>query len=228
MDEEAFAFGAFRLIPAQRILLQDGKPLQLGSRAFDVLVALVESAGDTIHKDQLIARVWPDTFVDEANLRFQVATLRKALGDGRAGRRYVANNPGRGYTFVAPVTREHPHADNALADGAALPDKPSLAVLPFQNMSGDAEQEYFVDGMVEEITTAIARLPWLFVIARNSAFTYKGKPVGVKQVAQELGVRYVLEGSVRKAGNRVRFTGQLIDTTTGAHIWADRFDGPLD
>src|SRR6516165_2248410 len=133
-------------------------------------------------------RVWPDTFVDEGNLRFQVATLRKALGDGRGGNRFIANIPGRGYTFVAPVTREHAHADNAWADGPALPDKPSLAVLPFQNMSGDAEQEYFVDGMVEEITTAIARLPWLFVIARNSAFTYKGKPVGVKQVAQELGV----------------------------------------
>jgi adenylate cyclase len=109
-----------------------------------------------------------------------------------------------------------------------LPDKPSLAVLPFQNMTGDADQEYFVDGMVEEITTAIARLPWLFVIARNSAFTYKGKPVDVKQVAQELGVRYVLEGSVRKAGKRVRITGQLIDATTSAHIWADRFDGAFD
>src|SRR5580692_6012562 len=118
----------------------------------------------------------------------------------------------------------------ALPVGAPLPlpDKPSLAVLPFQNMTGDAEQEYFVDGMVEEITTAIARLPWLFVIARNSAFAYKGKQVDVKQVAQELGVRYVLEGSVRKAGNRVRITGQLIDTATGAHIWADRFDGALD
>jgi adenylate cyclase len=118
----------------------------------------------------------------------------------------------------------------ALPVGAPLPlpDKPSLAVLSFQNLTGDAEQEYFVDGMVEEITTAIARLPWLFVIARNSAFTYRGKPVDVKQVAQELGVRYVLEGSVRKAGSRVRITGQLIDTTTGAHIWADRFDGALD
>jgi adenylate cyclase len=110
----------------------------------------------------------------------------------------------------------------------ALPDKPSLAVLPFQNMSGDPEQEYFADGMVEDITTAIARLPWLFVIARNSSFTYKGKAVDVKQVARELGVRYVLEGSVRKAANRVRITGQLIDTATGAHIWADRFDGALD
>ena len=109
-----------------------------------------------------------------------------------------------------------------------LPDKPSLAVLPFQNMSGDPEQEYFADGMVEEITTAISRLPWLFVIARNSSFTYKGRVVDVKQVARELGVRYVLEGSVRKAGNRVRITGQLIDATTGNHIWADRFDGALD
>jgi adenylate cyclase len=110
----------------------------------------------------------------------------------------------------------------------SLPDKPSLAVLPFQNMTGDPELEYFVDGMVEEITTAISRLPWLFVIARNSSFTYKGKAIDVKQVARELGVRYVLEGSVRKAGTRVRITGQLIDTGTSAHIWADRFDGVLD
>jgi TolB-like protein/class 3 adenylate cyclase len=126
-----------------------------------------------------------------------------------------------------------PHAGGtpavrSTAPALPLPDKPSLAVLPFQNMSSDPEQEYFVDGMVEEITTAIARLPWLFVIARNSAFTYKGKVVDVKQVAQQLGVRYVLEGSVRKSGNRVRITGQLIDTATGAHIWADRFDGRLD
>jgi adenylate cyclase len=109
-----------------------------------------------------------------------------------------------------------------------LPDKPSIAVLPFQNLSGDPEQEYFVDGIVEEVTTAIARLPWLFVIARNSSFAYKGKSPDLRQVGRELGVRYVLEGSVRKAGNRVRITGQLIDTTTGAHIWADRFDGALD
>jgi len=116
----------------------------------------------------------------------------------------------------------------AAATELPLPQKPSLVVLPFQNLTGDAEQEYFVDGMVEEITTAIARLPWLFVIARNSAFTYKGRAVDVKQVARELGVRYVLEGSVRKAANRVRITAQLIDTTSGAHIWADRFDGALD
>jgi adenylate cyclase len=109
-----------------------------------------------------------------------------------------------------------------------LPDKPSIAVLPFQNMSGDPEQEYFADGMVEEIITALSRIRWLFVIARNSSFTYKGRSVDVKQVGRELGVRYVLEGSVRKAGQRVRITGQLIDAVTGAHLWADRFDGPLE
>jgi TolB-like protein/class 3 adenylate cyclase len=109
-----------------------------------------------------------------------------------------------------------------------LPDKPSIAVLPFANMSGDPEQEYFADGMVEEIITALSRIRWLFVIARNSSFTYKGQAIDVKQVGRELGVRYVLEGSVRKAGQRVRITGQLIDATSGAHLWADRFDGSLE
>jgi len=110
----------------------------------------------------------------------------------------------------------------------ALPDKPSIAVLPFQNMSGDPEQEYFADGMVEEIITALSRIRWLFVIARNSTFTYKGQAIDVKRVGRELGVRYVLEGSVRKAGGRVRITAQLIDAATGAHLWADRFDGSLE
>jgi TolB-like protein len=112
--------------------------------------------------------------------------------------------------------------------GPPLPDKPSIAVLPFQNMSGDAEQEYFVDGMVDEIITALSRIRWLFVVARNSSFTYKGQAIDVKRVGRELGVRYVLEGSVRKAGDRVRITGQLIDAITGAHLWADRFDGSLE
>ena len=109
-----------------------------------------------------------------------------------------------------------------------LPDKPSIAVLPFQNIGGDPEQEYFADGMVEEIITALSRIRWLFVIARNSSFTYKGQAVDVKQVGRELGVRYVLEGSVRKGGNRVRITGQLIDAETGTHLWADRFDGLIE
>ncbi len=122
----------------------------------------------------------------------------------------------------------------ATSDGAtvapalALPDKPSIAVLPFQNMSGDPEQEYFVDGMVEEIITALSRIRWLFVIARNSSFTYKGQAIDVTQVGRELGVRYVLEGSVRKAGGRVRITAQVIEALVGAHLWADRFDGSLE
>jgi adenylate cyclase len=119
-------------------------------------------------------------------------------------------------------------ATDTPAAALALPDKPSIAVLPFQNMSGDPEQEYFADGMVEEIITALSRIRWLFVIARNSTFTYKGRAVDVKQIGRELGVRYVLEGSVRKGGNRVRITAQLIDATNGAHLWADRFDGSLE
>jgi adenylate cyclase len=119
-------------------------------------------------------------------------------------------------------------ADDTTKVPLPLPDKPSIAVLPFQNMSGDPEQEYFADGMVEEIITALSRIRWLFVIARNSSFTYKGEAVDVTQVGRELGVRYVLEGSVRKGGNRVRITAQLIDATNGAHLWADRFDGQLE
>ena len=130
-----------------------------------------------------------------------------------------------------PLSNPPPRAGEGRVGAAepplALPDKPSIAVLPFQNMSGDPEQEYFADGMVEEIITALSRIRWLFVIARNSTFTYKGQAVDVKQVGRELGVRYVLEGSVRKAGNRVRITGQLIDALTGTHLWADRFDGSL-
>jgi adenylate cyclase len=129
---------------------------------------------------------------------------------------------------VYRVQTSTPVAQPGAPAALALPDKPSIAVLPFQNMSGDPEQEYFVDGMVEEIITALSRIRWLFVIARNSTFTYKGQAVDVKQVGRELGVRYVLEGSVRKAGGRVRITGQLIDAVTGAHLWADRFDGSLE
>jgi len=122
-----------------------------------------------------------------------------------------------------------PHNSAAVIRPAlALPDKPSIAVLPFANLSGDPEQEYFADGLVEEIITALSRIRWLFVIARNSTFTYKGQAIDVKQVGRELGVRYVLEGSVRKGGNRVRITAQLIDALSGTNLWADRFDGSLE
>jgi adenylate cyclase len=135
------------------------------------------------------------------------------------------NQPIRAYRIGAKTS---PTATSVERSSPPLPDKPSIAVLAFANMSGDPEQEYFADGMVEEIITALSRIRWLFVIARNSSFAYKGQTVDVKQVGRDLGVRYVLEGSVRKAGRRVRITAQLIDATTGTHLWADRFDGSLE
>jgi TolB-like protein len=193
----------------------------LGKRAILVLRALIERPGALVSKEMLIEAAWSGQTVAESNLTVQIAALRRAFGAVSGGDGWIETMPRRGYRFVGPVGA-------AEAASLPLPEKPSIVILPFQNMTGDAEQEYFVDGMVEEITTAIARLPWLFVIARNSAFAYKGKPLDVKQTARELGVRYVLEGSVRKAANRVRITGQLIDTATDAHIWADNFDGALD
>src|SRR5262249_44875021 len=149
--------------------------------------------------------------------------------------------PRRGYRFVAPVdsTATRSEAPAALLSLGGypsippqqerpLPDRPSIAVLPFENMSGDTEQQYFADGVVEEIITALSRFSGLFVIARNSSFKYKGQAVDVKQVGQELGVRYILEGSVRKAGQRVRITGQLLGAASGAHLWAERFDGAIE
>jgi adenylate cyclase len=165
-----------------------------------------------------ISRMVRDNVRDKLDYAFEDMGEQQVKNITRPVRVYRVRDP------AVPTEEAAPAAAQTLP----LPDKPSIAVLPFQNMTGNLDEDYFVDGMVEEITTAIARLRWLFVIARNSAFTYKGKPVDVKQVAQELGVRYVLEGSVRKSGNRVRIAGQLIDTTTGAHIWADRFDGAID
>jgi TolB-like protein len=171
--------------------------------------------------------------VEDSNLNVEIAALRRVLDEGRTGGSCIQTVPGRGYRFTAAVTQIAAEARRnaaVVSPGAVppLPDKPSLAVMPFQNMSGDPEQEYFADGMVEEIITALSRIRWLFVIARNSSFTYKSQATDVKQIGRELGVRYVLEGAVRKAGGRVRITAQLIDATTGAHLWADRFDGSLE
>src|SRR5579863_2983626 len=163
------------------------------------------------------------------------ARLDLAINDRGAVRLKNIADPVRVYSLqvgipaqAKPVTQAAPAAAEKLSARPALPDKPSIAVLPFQNMSGDAEQEYFADGIVEDIITGLARIKWLFVIARNSSFTYKGKAVDVRQVGRELGVRYVLEGGVRKAGNRVRITAQLLEAETGAHLWADRYDGALE
>jgi len=160
---------------------------------------------------------------------------RGAQGGGDSGeqQRLIRTIARKGFRFVGEVREinapgTEPTRSETPAHLPALPDKPSIAALAFQNMSGDPEQEYFADGVVEDIITALSRIRWLFVIARNSSFTYKGRAVDVKQIGRELGVRYVLEGSVRKSANRVRITGQLIDATTGAHLWAERFEGTLD
>jgi len=197
-------------------------PIVIGSRALEVLYALVDRSGDLVFRDEILAAVWPGTVVEGSNLPVQIAALRRVLDQGRADGSCIQTVTGRGYRFLTPVTRASAEAT------LPLPDKPSIAVLPFANLSGDPEQEYFADGMVEEIITALSRIRWLFVIARNSSFAYKGQVFDVKQVGRELGVRYVLEGSVRKAGGRVRITAQLIDASTGTHLWADRFDGSLE
>jgi adenylate cyclase len=229
-SKDVVSFGPFSLDPRRRLLLKDGAPIVVGARTLDTLIALVARPNEAISKRELMAVIWPDVTVEEGSLRVQIAALRKALGDGKGGARYITTLAGRGYCFVAPISRVRDRGSERAAaakPARALPDKPSIAVLPFANMSGHPEQEYFVDGMVEEIITALSRIRWLFVIARNSSFTYKGQAVDVKQVGRELGVRYVLEGSVRKAGGRVRITGQLIDAESGTHLWADRFDGSL-
>ena len=178
-------------------------------------------------KGRVIKAVWPKVIVTDKLLARCVSDVRKALGD--ADQRIVKTMTRRGYLFASPVTSHPVHVEEEgfNAPAAALPDKPSIAVLPFKNMSGDPEQEYFADGVVEEIITALSRFRHIFVIARDSSFTYKGRSADVKKIGRELGVRYVLEGSVRKAANKVRITGQLIDTSTRTHLWANRFDGSL-
>src|SRR5437870_4264415 len=172
VDDETFVFGSFRLIPAQRMLLEDGKPLRLGSRALDILVTLLESAGDTIHKNQLIARTWPDTVVDEGALRVHVAALRKALGDGRAGKRYIANVPGRGYSFVAPVVRERKQPVAAPPNGAAVG---SNLPAPLTRIVGR-------DDVIAALTTQLARRRLLTIIGPGGI----GKTTVASAVAENL------------------------------------------
>jgi TolB-like protein len=253
-SSEIFLFGEFRLDRAAGGLFRrdtDGVfiPVAIGSRALEILAALVERSGDIVPKEEIIGIGWPRTVVAEGNLFVQIAALRRVLDATQSGQNYIQTVIGRGYRFIAPVTQVEPaplpislpisgsrgggpEAEDgrvaSSAPGLPSPAGPSIAVLPFANLSGDPEQEYFADGMVEEIITALSRIRWLLVLARNSSYTYKGKAIDVRQVGRELGVRYVLEGSVRKAHNCVRIAGQLIEAETGAHLWADRFDGSLE
>src|SRR5262245_37526762 len=201
---------------------------------FDLLAYVIQHRERVVSRDDLIAHVWDGRIVSESALASCINAARSAVGDSGEAQRLIKTLPRKGIRFVGVVRGETKPAETGSPTVAeppksdlALPDKPSVAVLPFTNMSGDPEQEYFADGMAEEIITALSRCSWLFVIARNSSFTYKGKAVDVRQVGRELGVRYVLEGSVRRGGSRLRFMGQLIDATSGTHIWAERFDGEM-
>lgn len=208
-------------------------------KVFDLLVYLAEHRERVVSRDDLINAIWAGRIVSESTLASHINAVRKAVGDSGQQQRVIRTVARKGFRFVAEV-REAESSEGAGAPGAesavpvevpaaalALPAKPSIAVLPFVNLSGDPEQDYLADGVVEDIIAALSQYRWLFVVARNSSFTYKGRAVDVKQVGRELGVRYVLEGSWRKAENRVRITGQLIDATSGAHHWAGRFEGVL-
>jgi TolB-like protein/Flp pilus assembly protein TadD len=226
-----YLFEDFALDSDRRELRRGSVVVPIAPQAFDLLEYLIRNRERVLSKDDLIASIWDGRIVSESALSTCINAARSAINDTGELQRLIRTIPRKGMRFVGSVREEH--KPEALAGAGSeqprlpLPDKPSIAVLPFQNMSGDPEQEHFADGTVEEIITALSRFSKLFVIARNSSFTYKGRAVDVKQVGRELGVRYVLEGSVRKAGARVRITSQLIDVSTGAHLWADRFDGSL-
>src|SRR5713101_1039525 len=224
-------FGPFRLDADSQILFCGAEPTVLGQRAVALLRLLLERAGAPVSKAALMEAAWPGLAIEDSNLTVQIAALRRVFEEVAGDVGWIETLPRRGYRYVGPpVSTGNPpaEANSQTSPALALPDRPSVAVLPFSNLSGDPEQEYFADGMVDDIITGLSRIKWLFVIARNSTFTYKGRAVDVKQVGRELGVRYVLEGSVRKAADRVRITGQLIDAATGAHVWAERYDRKFD
>jgi TolB-like protein len=235
-----FAFADCVLDPDRRELTRAAEIVAVGPQVFDLLVHLVRNRERVVSKDDLLQAVWDGRIISESTLTSHINAVRKAIGDRGEDQRLLRTLARKGFRFIGDV-KEIPSSDDPNSvetvvaqpgeisvQAPALPNKPSIAVLPFLNLSGDPEQEYFADGIVEDIISALSRIRWLFVIARNSSFTYKGRAVDVKQVGRELGVRYVLEGSVRKAANRVRITGQLVDATTATDLWADRFEGPLD
>lgn len=235
-----FAFEDYVLDPARRELTGASGRITVGPQVFDLLIYLIENRDRVVSKDGMLETLWGGRIVSESTLASHINAARRAIGDNGREQRLIRTVARKGFRFVGEVkeTRsatEIGHVEAELAksnespmNSPALPDKPSIAVLPFLNLSGDSGQQYFADGMVEDIIAALSRMRWLFVIARNSSFTYKGRTVDVMQVGHELGVRYVLEGSVRKSANRVRITGQLIDAATRANLWAERFESTLD
>jgi TolB-like protein/Flp pilus assembly protein TadD len=224
-----FKFGDHALDTERRELRRSGERIALEPQVFDLLVYLLRNRDRVVGKDDLINGIWGGRAVSDSALTTRLNAARRAVNDSGAVQSVIRTIARKGLRFVAEVEEEGaPGPTVAAVPSLALRDKPSIAVLPFVNLSGDASQDNLVDGVVEEIITTLGRIRWLFVIARNSSFAYKGRAVDVKRIGRELDVRYVLEGAVRKAGDRVRITVQLIDTTNRAHLWADRFDGCLE
>jgi adenylate cyclase len=231
-----YFFADYVLDTVRRELHRGSDVVPTAPQVFDLLDYLIRNRERVVSKDDLVNAIWNGRIVSDAALTTRLNAARSVIGDTGEEQRLIKTLPRKGFRFVGAVHEgDRPSGTVVVPDSGveaskpalALPDKPSIAVLPFENMSGDPEQEYFADGMVEEIITALSRFKWLFVIARNSCFTFKGKAVDVKEVGRRLGVRYVLEGSVRKSAGKVRIAGQLIDAVTGAHIWADRFERDL-
>jgi len=207
-----------------------GASVPLQPQVFDLLLYLVAERTHVVSKGDLISQIWSDRVISDSALNSRINAARKALGDDGATQRLIKTIPRKGFRFVGDVREEaaaKPAPAWTVPSPARAMDRPGIAVLAFENMSGDHAQDYFGDGISEDILTALSKQRRLIVIARNSSFTYKGRAVHIKQIAEELGVRYVVEGSVRKVDNRVRVTAQLNDATTGGHLWAERYDREL-
>jgi TolB-like protein len=227
MPDRTLTFGRYRLEPRSGLMF-GAREVHLTPKALALLSFLAGRPGEVFAKGELFDAIWPETVVGDAALVTCIQELRRALRDDARQPRYIETLHRRGYRFIAKTSSTSAHAaPETTAPALPLPDRPSIAVLPFANMGGDPDQEHFADGISEDLITNLSRIHWLFVIARNSTFVYKQRAVDVKDVARALGVRYVLEGSVRRAGNRLRITAQLVDAITGSHHWAERYDREL-
>jgi len=230
-----YQFNQITLDTAQYRLCLREKHISVEPQVFDLLVYLIEQKDRVVTREELLENLWKGKVVTDSALGARLKAARRAVGDSGDKQQVIKTIHGRGYQFVCPVTEidaEIEDVDQIDSDvnktNHVLTTTPSIAVLPFQNMSGDPEQDYFADGMSEEIITALSRIPDLVVISRNSTFVYKGQAVDVRQVGRELDVGYVLEGSIRKMDDRVRITAQLVNTQSGDHVWAERYDRNLD
>ncbi len=228
---KSYHLGPFRLDPEAQALFRNAEPLALSQRAVTLLRLLVEQPGELVTKDRLIEVAWDGLAVEESNLTVQIASLRRVLGVEPGGERWIETLPRRGYRFVGPVATKEIKAlatTSPISGPPPLPSKPSIVVLPFQNLSGDTTQDYFVDGLVDDLTVALGREKWLFVIAGPSARMFRTPEADLGAVAAQLGVRYVLRGSFRRAADQVRIVAQLTDALNGQQVWSERFEDRVD